>query len=194
MRDADTFPDHSLYKRERERFMNGKQSGCYTVGFSGFMGFQSVAVAISESRYREITKPITVLIITGWLGCWAVCSTAVIVLFEWRLGLTVAIFGALAIVATATVEWRTPQPDNDRRSSLFFWAIIGAIALVVIIKGSFGFLVTILTLLATVTTWMTITRGAITRLRRSALDDAGFYEFGLRAGLMSLRNYSDLAG
>jgi len=137
---ADKFPDHAHYKSERARFMNGTQSSCFTVGLSGFMGSRTVAVAIGESRYREITTPIIALIITGWIGCLA---AALIYL----LG-----------------RWLGP--------------------------------VSVLSVIAAVILWGTTARSAVRRLRRRVLDNPEFYAFGLRSGLMTLKQYPrpDLAG
>jgi hypothetical protein len=91
---ADEFPDHTRYKSEHARFMNGTASSCFTVRLSGFMGSRTVAVAIGESRYREITTPIIALIITGWLGCLA---AALIYLLGWWLG-PVSVLSVIAAV------------------------------------------------------------------------------------------------
>ena len=182
---ADPLPDHASYKRAIARFMSDEQSRCYAVGLSGGMGSRTVVAAIREGLYRKITTPVIVLIITGWMGCWAACSAALIYVLGWGLGLTITALGTLVLLTAATIT----APDSDWGGALAACMTIGVIALLVITKGISGLILPVLAVVVAATLWAVTHWLVVGRLRRSALDDPEFYAFGLAAGLMTLRNY-----
>ena len=125
------------------------------------------------------------MIVTGWIGYWAACSAALIFVLGWGLGLTITALGTLVLITAATIT----APESGWGSALVVWMTIGVITLLVITKGISGLILTVLAVVAAATLWAVTHRLVVGRLRRSALDDPGFYAFGLATGLMTLKNH-----